>query len=257
MGYINNPSVSNVMPSTPTASAHGSATRQRRKEARPGELLDAALAEQLVSITGGNGVASGLIDSHTGLADVLVLNGDTVEGHVGAADGTLAFTITLAPATGLVTFTEYRSAMAPPGTNTDDNEAVSLATGIVTLIATVTKAGISQDVTLDLGSRLVIVEDDPSISASGTVPSLTLSEAHLTATLLDDNIAGSAPNATLTKLAASAMASAWASSTRCKGLASTRETPAAAARWASKAWLALIAPTTCNGCSAATASRKR
>ena len=43
MGYINNPSVSNVMPSTPTASANGSATRQRRKEARPGELLDAAL----------------------------------------------------------------------------------------------------------------------------------------------------------------------------------------------------------------------
>ncbi len=92
--------------------------------------------------------------------------------------------------------------MAPPGTNTDDNEAVSLATGIVTLIATVTKAGISQDVTLDLGSRLVIVEDDPSISASGTVPSLTLSEAHLTATLLDDNIAGSAPNATLTTTSA-------------------------------------------------------
>lgn len=155
-----------------------------------------------LSITGGNGVASGLIDSHTGLADVLVLNGDTVEGHVGAADGTLAFTITLAPATGLVTFTEYRSAMAPPGTNTDDNEAVSLATGIVTLIATVTKDGISQDVTLDLGSRLVIVEDDPSISANGTVPSLTLSEAHLTATLLDDNIAGSAPNAALTTTSA-------------------------------------------------------
>lgn len=32
------------MPSSPTASAPASATRQRRKEARPGELLDAALA---------------------------------------------------------------------------------------------------------------------------------------------------------------------------------------------------------------------
>ena len=38
----------------------------------------------------------------------------------------------------------------------------------------------------------------PLVGATGTVPSLTLSESHLTATALDDNIAGSTPNATLT-----------------------------------------------------------
>src|SRR6476646_8456346 len=38
----------------------------------------------------------------------------------------------------------------------------------------------------------------PLVGATGTAPSLTLSEAHLTATPLDDNIAGSAPNVTLT-----------------------------------------------------------
>lgn len=161
-----------------------------------------AAVSYALTITGGNGMASGVIDSHTGLADVLVLNSNTVEGHVGAADGTLAFTITLDPATGYVTFTEYRSAMAPLGTNTDDNEAVSLATGIISLIATVIKDGISQDVTLDLGSKLTFIEDDPSISTSGTAPSLTLSEMHLTATPLDDNIAGSAPDAALTTTSA-------------------------------------------------------
>ncbi|MFX4373473.1 DUF5801 repeats-in-toxin domain-containing protein, partial [Acinetobacter baumannii] len=37
---------------------------------------------------------------------------------------------------------------------------------------------------------------------SGTTPSLTLSETHLTATTLDDNIAGSAPDALLTTTSA-------------------------------------------------------
>jgi TetR/AcrR family transcriptional regulator len=44
MGYINNPSVSKPMPTTSTPLSQPGATRQRRKEARPGELLDAALA---------------------------------------------------------------------------------------------------------------------------------------------------------------------------------------------------------------------
>lgn len=45
MDYINDPLVSNPMPSaTDPAALSTGATRQRRKEARPGELLDAALA---------------------------------------------------------------------------------------------------------------------------------------------------------------------------------------------------------------------
>src|SRR5206468_4414491 len=38
---------------------------------------DNATIAYALSITGGNGTASGLLDSHTGLSDVLVLNGNT------------------------------------------------------------------------------------------------------------------------------------------------------------------------------------
>ena len=44
LGYITNPLVSNSMRTLSDTTAHAGATRQRRKEARPGELLQAALA---------------------------------------------------------------------------------------------------------------------------------------------------------------------------------------------------------------------
>jgi VCBS repeat-containing protein len=150
--------------------------------------VDGATISFALSITGGDGTASGLIDSHTGLADVLVLNGNTIEGHVGTINGTLAFTITIDPNTGLVTFTEYRAVTQPFGTSPDGGEGVSLTAGIVNLKATVTDAdGNFQTVSRDLGSRLTITDDGPMIAA-GTAPALTLSEAHLTA--------GSAPSTT-------------------------------------------------------------
>src|SRR4029079_3839178 len=116
-----------------------------------------------LSITGGNGTASGLIDSHTGLADVLVLNGNVIEGHVGNPGGTLAFTIAVNPATGVVTFTEYRAVTQPFGTKPDGGEGVSLTGGIVNLIATITEVdGEFQTVSVDLGGRLIITDDGPS-----------------------------------------------------------------------------------------------
>ncbi|HEX3162845.1 MAG TPA: VCBS domain-containing protein, partial [Pseudolabrys sp.] len=90
---------------------------------------DGATIGYALTITGGDGTTSGLIDSHTGLADVLVLNGNTIEGRVGTTGGTLAFTITLDPTTGLVTFTEYRAVTQPFGTNPDGAEGVSLTAG--------------------------------------------------------------------------------------------------------------------------------
>src|SRR5262245_40513461 len=161
--------------------------------------VDGATISYALSINGGNGTASGLIDSHTGLPDVLVLNGNTIEGHVGTTGGALAFTITVDSATGNVTFTEYRAVAQPFGTNPDGGEGVSLTAGIVNLTATITdKDGNFQTASRDLGSRLTITDDGPTIAVAGTAPSLTLSETHLTATALDDNIAGSAPNAALT-----------------------------------------------------------
>ncbi|HKU07596.1 MAG TPA: DUF5801 repeats-in-toxin domain-containing protein [Bradyrhizobium sp.] len=161
--------------------------------------VDGATISYALSITGGYGTASGLIDSHTGQADVLVLNGNTIEGHVGTTGGTLAFTITVDPATGRVTFTEYRPVTQPSGTNPDGGEGVSLTAGTVNLTATVTDVnGNFQTASFDLGSRLTLTDDGPTIAAAATAPSLTLSETHLTATALDDNIAGSSPNASLT-----------------------------------------------------------
>ncbi|SED88333.1 DUF5801 repeats-in-toxin domain-containing protein [Bradyrhizobium erythrophlei] len=167
-------------------------------------VTEAGLAvSYALTITGGNGAASGLIDSHTGLSDVLVLNGNTIEGHVGTASGTLAFTITVDPATGRVTFVEHRAVEQPLGTSPDSGEAIALGTGIVNLIATVTNIdGLYQDISIDLGKQLTITDDGPSIKANATAPSLTLSETHLTATPLDDHIAGSAPCAALTTISA-------------------------------------------------------
>ncbi|MCC8960259.1 hypothetical protein H8B02_44720, partial [Bradyrhizobium sp. Pear77] len=164
---------------------------------------DGATIRYALTITGGNGTASGLIDSHTGCADVLVLNGNTIEGHVGTTNGTLAFTISLDPATGGVSFTEYRAVKQPFGTSPDSGEGVSLAAGIVDLVATITdKDGDFQSASLDLGKQLTITDDGPSIKANGTEPSLSLSETHLTATAFDDHIAGSAPDAALTTTSA-------------------------------------------------------
>ncbi|MHC2254068.1 VCBS repeat-containing protein [Bradyrhizobium embrapense] len=167
-------------------------------------VTEAGLAvSYALTITGGNGSLSGLIDSHTGLSDVLVLNGNTVEGHVGTASGTLAFTITVDPTTGRVTFVEHRAVEQPLGTSPDSGEAIALGTGIVNLIATVTNSdGQYQDVSIDLGKQLTITDDGPSIKAKDTAPSLTLSETHLTATALDDHVAGSAPCAALTTISA-------------------------------------------------------
>ncbi|WP_244068218.1 DUF5801 repeats-in-toxin domain-containing protein [Bradyrhizobium sp. Ce-3] len=161
-----------------------------------------ATVSYALAISGGNGTASGLTDSHTGLSDVLVLNGNTIEGHVGATNGTLAFTIALDPATGRLTFTEYRPVVQPHGTSPDSGEGVTLASGVVSLIGIVTKDGEYQDLSVDLGGRLTFTDDGPSITAKAPAPSLTLSETHLTATALDDHIAGSAPDATLTTTSA-------------------------------------------------------
>jgi VCBS repeat-containing protein len=132
--------------------------------------VDGATISYALSITGGNGTASGLIDSHTGQADVLVLNGNTIEGHVGTTGGKLAFTITLDPTTGRVTFTEYRA--VTQASNPDGGEGASLTAGLVNLTATITdKDGDFQTASIDLGNRLTITDDGPMIGgfSHGTI----------------------------------------------------------------------------------------
>ncbi|OYU61409.1 MAG: hypothetical protein CFE30_15335 [Bradyrhizobium sp. PARBB1] len=104
-----------------------------------------------------NGTLSGLIDSQSHQNDVLVqVNATTIEGHVGSATGALAFTISVNPATGVVTFTEDRAV---------DNNAgpVSLAAGTVTLTQTVVDSdGGKASASVDLGPKLSISDDHPT-----------------------------------------------------------------------------------------------
>ena len=106
-----------------------------------------------------NGTLSGLIDSQSHQNDVLVqVNATTIEGHVGSATGALAFTISVNPATGVVTFTEDRAV---------DNNAgpVSLAAGTVTLTQTVVDSdGGKASASVDLGPKLSISDDHPTAS---------------------------------------------------------------------------------------------
>ena len=155
-----------------------------------------------LSITGGNGTASGLIDSQTGLKDVLVLNGNTIEGHVGATGGPLAFTIALNPTTGVVTFTEDRAVDQTQVSNTNlAQNIIAIASNVVELTQTVTDGnGATASASLDLGPKLSITDDGPSVtvvngdSEVGNTH-LTLSEQFLTVATngVDGTLAGTGP----------------------------------------------------------------
>jgi hypothetical protein len=154
---------------------------------------DSATIGYALSIIGGDGALSGLVDAQTGSNDVLKLVGNTIEGHVGTTSGALAFTITLDPATGIVTFTEDRSVKQGTASNPDGSEGISLTAGVVTLTATITdKDGDFQTAHIDLGKQLTIDDDGPSITASGSQPTLTVDESFLTAGT--NGIAGSTPD---------------------------------------------------------------
>ena len=151
-----------------------------------------------LSITGGSGTASGLVDSHTQQSDVLVqVNATTIEGHVGSAGGALAFTISVA-SNGVVTFTEDRAVVqAQSGSNPSATPALFTA-GVVTLTQTVTdNDGTVASASLDLGAKLSITDDGPIVTVTAAnEPSLTLSETHLTTATNPDN--GTSPNLPLT-----------------------------------------------------------
>ena len=139
---------------------------------------DGATVAYALSIAGGNGAASGLVDAQTGLNDVLVLNGNTIEGHVGSVGGALAFTVAVDPATGIVTLTEDRSVkQGTPDTPTDLSEGISLAAGVLNLTATVTDGdGDNQSETIDLGRQISFLDDGPTASIAPTAATVTVDE---------------------------------------------------------------------------------
>ncbi|VVP96292.1 hypothetical protein PS938_02053 [Pseudomonas fluorescens] len=121
--------------------------------------------------------ASGLIDTATGEAVNLSLNGTVVEGRT-ALTSQLVFTVSVA-ATGSVTLDQIRAVVHPDPTNPDDSTSLT-SDNLVTLTATKTDGdGDSALATLNIGQNLVFKDDGPSISSTGVEPTLTVDETLL------------------------------------------------------------------------------
>ncbi|SFH03785.1 DUF5801 repeats-in-toxin domain-containing protein [Pseudomonas sp. NFACC54] len=121
--------------------------------------------------------ASGLTDTATGEAVNLSLNGTTVEGRT-ASTNLLVFTVSVAT-NGDVTLDQMRAVVHPDTTNPDDAKSLT-SDNLVTLTATKTdKDGDSVQATLNIGQNLVFEDDGPSISTTGTEPTLTVDETLL------------------------------------------------------------------------------
>ncbi|SUQ61288.1 DUF5801 repeats-in-toxin domain-containing protein [Pseudomonas wadenswilerensis] len=121
--------------------------------------------------------ASGLTDTATGEAVNLALNGTVVEGRT-ATTNELVFTVSVA-ANGDVTLDQLRAVVHSDTTNPDDSTSLT-ADNLVTLTATKTdRDGDSVQATLNIGQNLVFKDDGPSISTTGTEPTLTVDETVL------------------------------------------------------------------------------
>ncbi|MCP1651147.1 retention module-containing protein [Pseudomonas nitroreducens] len=103
-------------------------------------------------------------------------NGGVV-GRVGGSGGAIAFTVTVN--NGSVTLDQQMAFKHL--ISTDPNDALSIATGKIALVATITDGdGDSQSASLELGSKLTFLDDGPSISVDNSaVPTLTVDESNL------------------------------------------------------------------------------
>ncbi|KQW41731.1 MULTISPECIES: DUF5801 repeats-in-toxin domain-containing protein [Pseudomonas] len=121
--------------------------------------------------------ASGLTDTATGEVVNLSLNGAVVEGRT-ATTNLLVFTVSVA-ANGDVTLDQIRAVVHPDTSNPDDAKSLT-SDNLVTLTATKTdKEGDSAQAVLNIGQNLVFEDDGPSISTTGTEPTLTVDETVL------------------------------------------------------------------------------
>ncbi len=95
-----------------------------------------------------------------------------------AAAGDIVFTVTV-DAAGLVTLDQQRAVVHPDTADPDD--AVTLASDdLVQLTATIVDAdGDSASASLGIGQNLTFEDDGPTISVTGTEPTLTVDETDL------------------------------------------------------------------------------
>ena len=129
-----------------------------------------------------NGTSTGLIDSKTGTAVTLVQVDAT---HINAVDGAgthdVVFTLALNSSTGVVTMTELRGVEQSTASNPDTSEGITLASGLVSLTATVTdNDGDSASSSVDLGHAITINDDGPVVTATTSgEPTLVVDESFI------------------------------------------------------------------------------
>ncbi|WP_338821646.1 DUF5801 repeats-in-toxin domain-containing protein [Bradyrhizobium septentrionale] len=127
-----------------------------------------------LSVVGG---PSGLVDTATNQAVNLSLNGTVVEGRT-AVSNDLVFTVSV-DASGNVTLDQIRAVVHPNANDPDDSKTLA-SDDLVKLTATITdKDGDHQSATLNIGQNLNFKDDGPSISTTGTEPTLIVDESAL------------------------------------------------------------------------------
>ena len=112
-----------------------------------------------LGINGGDGTASSLVDTATGTAVLLYMNGSVLEGRDG--NGDIVFTLSV-DGSGHVTLDQQRAVVHDVSSDPDTSEAATIGTDLAVLTATVTDAdGDSASADLDLGSALSFLDDGP------------------------------------------------------------------------------------------------
>ncbi|WFL76632.1 DUF5801 repeats-in-toxin domain-containing protein [Altererythrobacter arenosus] len=117
-----------------------------------------------VAITGGNGTDSGLDDTATGNDILLRLNGNVIEGYLSGDPTEVAFTLSLDPATGVITQTQFRAIEHdnPADSFETGVEAETMAAGLITITATVTDGdGDQASETAEIGDAFTFEDDGP------------------------------------------------------------------------------------------------
>ncbi|WOE68628.1 retention module-containing protein [Aeromonas allosaccharophila] len=156
----------------------------------------------------GNDVASGLyaVDpaAPNGQGAAIVLNqvGNVITGSAGGVD---YFTLTINPSTGEVTLALLDNVWHGDTTNADDNVALTLDSGVLTLVQTVTDAdGDSASAAVDLGANRVFrFEDDgPSVTINA------VADGSITLTTQDAQTIGSDTDTATGSFAAAFLAAA-------------------------------------------------
>jgi VCBS repeat-containing protein len=121
-----------------------------------------AAANATTYALGINPGATGLVDTATGTAVTLVMNGTTVEGRAG---GLLVFTVSVA-ADGTVTLDQQRAVVHANTSNPNDSASLS-ADNLITLTATITDGdGDTASATANIGQNLTFLDDGPSVTAA-------------------------------------------------------------------------------------------